>query len=201
MLDSAIRSLVGYALKHRHDFPLADWSQQGFGFLRLRLNENTRLHIWDSRLRVKHVSDIHDHTQWGLTSYIVTGMLLNQRYHVRTTDAIGMLHNMTIINCGVGGGLLPDKATELVKLYPRALESYGPGQAYQQNPDEVHRTFADDGTITLIDQQRTGVHTARVFWPQGEDWVDAIPSQANAATVEAVAGAAYQKLLGGWAIK
>lgn len=200
MIDATVRSLVGYSLKHRHDFPLADWSQQGFGFLRLRLNSTARLHIWDSRLRVKHVSDIHDHAQWEFSSYIVAGLLLNQRYRVVASDGIGVLHHTALIKCGVGGGMGTAPA-QLVKLYPRPIESYGPGQTYQQNPDEVHRTHADDGTITLIEQRRTGVDTAQVYWPYGEDWVDAIPTQATAATIEAVAGAAYHRLLGDGAIK
>ena len=35
-----------------------DWSIQGFGMIRLYLSPNLRLHIWNSRGRVKNVSDI-----------------------------------------------------------------------------------------------------------------------------------------------
>jgi hypothetical protein len=36
-----------------------------------------------------------------------------------------------------------------------------------------------DGTVTLIEQERRDVDTARVFWPIGGTWGDAIPRQAT----------------------
>jgi hypothetical protein len=57
---------------------------------------------------------------------------------------------------------------------------------YRQEPDEIHRTHAADGTVTLITQERRPCETARVFWPQGGAWVDAIPRPATQHEIETV---------------
>lgn len=86
-----MKNLVRYLLKNRMNLPADDWTMQGIGFLRLRIDDSTRLHIWDSRLRQPGVSDIHDHTQWAFTSYVISGSIINVRY---TIDPIGQPHKM-----------------------------------------------------------------------------------------------------------
>ena len=69
-----------------------DWSVQGFGVLRLYINEPLRkaglkqrsigrLHIWDTALRFPGVSLIHNHS-WDLKSTVVCGSLRNERFEV-----------------------------------------------------------------------------------------------------------------------
>ena len=65
-------------------------------------------------------------------------------------------------------------------------ELYTAGRTYAQAPDEIHRTFASDGTVTVLNQSRRDVDTARVFWPAGGVWGDAIPRQATAKEVNDV---------------
>lgn len=179
-----MKNLVRYLLENRSLLPDADWTMQGFGFLRLRIDNNTRLHIWDSRLRQPGVSDIHDHTQWAFTSHVISGSVVNIRY---TINPHGQPHHMATLNCGVGGGM-KHASTELVCLLSGAPELYLPQQTYRQEPDEIHRTLPADGTVTLIKQERREVDTARVFWPAGGTWGDAIPRQATAREVEDVGG-------------
>ncbi len=172
-----IKSLVHYLLKNYAVIPFQDWTVQGFGFLRLRLDDATRLHVWDSRLRTPGVSDIHDHTQWAFTSQIISGSLINVRYDVVSEDR-GQRHHMAVLNCGIGGGMAAGPAKD-VNLLARQPELYLPGSSYRQEPDEVHRTMPVDGTVTLITQERRPVDTARVFWPFGGAWGDAVPRQAE----------------------
>ena len=180
-----MKPLVRYILHNRLSIPIKDWEVQGFGFMRLRLDANTRLHIWDSRLRTPGVSDVHDHAQWGFTSHIISGNMVNIRYSVHTEHApAGERHHMATIECGVGGGM-PKQDLKQVFLVPKP-ELYLPGDVYRQEPDEVHRTIARDGTVTIITQERTEVTTARVFWPLGGAWGDAIPRQATPAEVDEV---------------
>ncbi len=181
-----IKSLVHYLLKNYAVIPPQDWTVQGFGFLRLRLDDATRLHVWDSRLRAPGVSDIHDHTQWAFTSQIISGTLVNVRYSITVEDR-GQRHHMAILNCGIGGGVKPGSVQE-VSLLASHPELYLPGSSYRQEPDEIHRTMPADGTVTLITQERRPVDTARVFWPFGGAWGDAIPRQAEGYEVENVVG-------------
>lgn len=179
-----MKNLVRYLLKNRQALPEKDWTMQGFGFLRLRINESTRLHIWDSRLRQPGVSDIHDHTQWAFESQVISGCVVNLRY---TIGEQGLPHNMGVLNCGVGGGMVAG-SQKSVNLVPGVPELYLPGFTYRQEPDEIHRTMPADGTVTLITQERRDVETARVFWPVGGQWGDAIPRQAERNEVADVGG-------------
>ncbi len=184
-----MRELVHYLLENRLTLPAKDWTVQGFGFMRLRVAPCMRLHIWDARLRETGVSDIHDHTQWAFTSHVISGQIINVRYTIH--DA-GQPHHMAVLTCGIGGGMRSDKPAELVKLLAGKPELYVPGQSYRQEPDEVHRTHAADGTVTLIRQERRQVDTARVFWPQGGTWGDAIPRQATRDEIGDVGGYALR---------
>lgn len=170
-----MKNLVRYLLENRMHLPREHWTMQGFGFLRLRIDDSTRLHIWDSRLRVPGVSDIHDHTQWAFTSHVISGSIINIRY---TIDPDGQPHNMAVLNCGIGGGM-QTALPEAVVLRIGTPELYLPGSSYHQEPDEIHRTTASDGTVTLLKQDRRETDTARVFWPVGGTWVNAIPRTAK----------------------
>ncbi len=179
-----MRDLVYYLLKNRAELPAADWTAQGFGFLRLKINDHMRLHVWDSRLRQPGVSDIHDHTQWAFTSHVVSGSIVNIRY---TIDPAGQRHSMATLLCGIGGGMQA-QAQEPVGLVAGTPELYLPGMSYRQEPDEIHRTMPADGTVTLIVQERRDTDTARVFWPEGGSWGDAIPRAATRQEIDEVGG-------------
>ena len=94
---------------------------------------------------------------------------------------------MATLKCGIGGGM-QHSAMEDVGLLAEEPELYLPGSSYRQEPDEVHRTLPADGTVTLITQERRDVDTARVFWPRGGVWGDAIPRQATEREIEDVGG-------------
>lgn len=183
-----LRAWAKYALLNRAKL-LSDWTTQGFGFLRLRLDDSTRLHVWDSRLRVPGVSDIHDHAQWHFESVILSGMLINVRL---TIDEAGAPHHAAVIQCGQGGGM--SAAAPDVGLVAEDPELYVPGDRYQQRSEEIHRTFASDGTVTLIRQVRCKTDSARVFWPRGSVWGDAFPRAATQREVEEVGAFALSVL-------
>ena len=180
MSPAAMQDLARYLLTHRRHYP-GMWTVQGFGFMRLRISERLRLHVWDSRLRKPGVSDVHDHAQWSFRSDVVSGQIVNQRYAI---GPIGLRFKCANIRCGIGGGMSREPTTE-VTLAPQRPESYIEAQHYEQEPDEIHRTFALDGTVTLLQQWRRDTDTARVFWQAG-DWVDAEPRQATEEEIDMI---------------
>jgi hypothetical protein len=186
MSFETMRQLARYTLRNRMDLPAADWTVQGFGFLRLRISDTLRLHVWDSRLRQAGVSDIHDHAQWAFTSTVLSGRIVNVRFaEVRKS---GFPHMMQTIKCGVGGGVMFGVEPEEVMLAASDPELYIAGTSYHQEPDEIHQSLPTDGTVTIIEQTRREVDTARVFWPKGTKWGDAIPRQASRSEVDEVGG-------------
>lgn len=153
------------------------WSIQGFGMLRTYLDpqKRWRLNIWHSRFAVPGVSIIHDHP-WDFTSWVISGRFQNVRYiH---NSRFGTPYNWMVIKTGEGGG--PDGGHGEMRLREDWTESYQPGDTYRQSAEEIHASLYEDGTVTLNDRRRRpdGEH-ARVFWPDGTEWVDAEPRQAT----------------------
>jgi hypothetical protein len=69
---------------------------------------------------------------------------------------------------------------EDVLLSPGEPETYWQGASYEQKPEEIHRTIAQDGTVTLIERpQGPPLEEACVYWPRGTQWVSAEPKPAE----------------------
>lgn len=152
-----------------------EWSLQGMGLLRLYLPDNVRLHVWDSRYRVPGVSMVHDHLQWGLHSTVIAGRLRNQRYREQP-DAEPFL----FATIKPGFGTYFKHEPKPISLYARRSEQYAEGECYQQEPEEIHETDAEDGTVTLMRKTPTADESARVFWRAGTEWGSAEPHVATA---------------------
>lgn len=190
-----MKAFVRYLLEQHRNLPLQHWTAQGFGFLRLKINDSVRIHVWDQRLRIPGASDIHDHTQWAFTSNVLSGSLINIRYTVYEANGVppaeARPYHMGVLKCGIGGGMVSDSLKDVLLIASKP-EHYLPGSTYRQEPDEIHRTIPQDGTITVIQQERRDVDTARVFWPLGGAWGDAIPRQAEQWEIENVVGYALK---------
>lgn len=193
---SAIREFVKFILNDPHKYK---WTLQGFGMLRLHMNPNVRLHIWDSRYETPNVSAIHDHLQWGLRSLILSGEIQNTRFHrVSGPDKDNpfdeaLEFNHARIKAGMGGGI--DRHMGKIWLCPGVTEIYGPGEKYSQEPNEIHETVAEPGTITLMHKTPTDdTDGATVFWRRGE-WVSAEPRVAETHAMEDICDYALEKLL------
>lgn len=148
-----------------------EWTIQGFGFARTKIADIGRIHIWDSRLAVPLVSTAHTHP-WPLNSTIISGELINQRFVASETGWLPYMESD--IKTGEGGGLSGDPRAVLLESKPP--ETYTAGQRYRQAPEEVHRTIAQDGTVTLLERpQGPPLELARTYWPAGTNWVSAEP--------------------------
>lgn len=157
-----------------------DWSLQGFGMLRLYLSDEIRLHIWHYDYAVENVSTIHTHP-WDFTSEIIVGRIANFRYLVSpdSTDPKLPPYRFATIKCGPGGGMR-DESRMVVRLAEQYPETYLAGHCYRQTADEIHRTEAYNGTVTLVTRKfRADPDHARVFWPAQEHWVSAEPRPAK----------------------
>jgi hypothetical protein len=161
--------------------PLKAWTVQGFGFLRTYFGpadnpKRYRLNLWSSRFTVPNVSTIHDHP-WDFKSIIIAGAFCNVRYDADDgyRDCFPT-HRYTTIKTGEAGGLtkIGDTLTVLTAQRP---ELYTPGDVYKQSAHEIHETIFVDGTVTLNERVGDTQH-ARVFWPAGAEWVDAMPREA-----------------------
>lgn len=169
----------------------ADCSVQGFGMFRLRLDENTRIHVWSEVWRTPEVSDIHDHLQWHFTSHVLRGALHDHCYMVIQGPVTHIPHH---IKAGVGGGMVTESPAG-VHLHEYIVREYEEGDRYSHANTDIHRTEFSEGAITVVEQQRTpplGASDATVFVPVGLAWVDAKPRPASALDIARVQALAAQ---------
>lgn len=177
-----------------------EWSTQGFGMIRTKIANVGRIHVWDSEVRVHHVSDIHAHP-WPLHSTIISGELINQLFDVHEkenalTQEQGLPYTWSKIATGEGGGLIGDPID--VMLTVKSLHAYTAGMWYKQQPEETHRTIPQDGTVTLLERpQGDPLQETAVYWPRGTRWVSAEPYPAPEWQVERI----IQHALARWAAK
>ena len=168
------------------------WTVQGFGFLRTKIADVGRIHVWDRRLAVPLASEVHTHP-WPLQSLIISGELTNHSYQELQlqegqANTYGQLpYRRAELQTGEGGGLVDEPVD--VWLGPCRPLLLTPGEEYTQAPAVIHRTSAVDGTVTLI-QRPQGPPDERAFtyWPRGTNWVSAEPRPANKSeTAETIA--------------
>jgi len=169
----------------------AKWSIQGFGMLRMHLQDDWRLSVWHPDYAVVGVSDIHDHP-WNFTSYVLNGTMKSHIYQVpfagKQEQRAERYHGKEI---KPGTGLevvrqLPD--TMLAAMHTHVCSK---GQSYRQVYHELHRSEFTKGCVTLIKRDRSGrPDLARTFWPQGTTWVSAEPREATTDEVVAMCTAA-----------
>lgn len=177
------QNMVTHILMNAEKF---EWDLQGFGLLRLRINSDLRLHIWDDRYRVPNVSMIHDHLQWHLTSTVVFGELENIKYELARGGVDS--HWIGRIKPGIGGETEFDNLKKQVQLNVIQRKLILAGETYSQRPTEIHETKAKNGTVTLMSQVRTGVNAAHVFWPIGLEWTGAWPRKATKDEIQDIVG-------------
>lgn len=184
------------ALTVLQNYYLYEWETQGFGMLRTYLDgENEpRLQVWDQRLLQWGAANIHDHP-WDFTSTIVAGNLFNQRFRRFNWDDCGAWfgnvqiteYNEVLITPGpVQGG----DTTDVGKCYLAAMpiELYGAGEHYSQKWDELHCTHYMQGTVTIINRERTRPDgdLASSIWKGDGPWVSARPRTATEREVRVV---------------
>lgn len=174
VMDKVVIARAAWVLDNWEQFA---WTTQGFGMIRTYLDDQKeyRLNVWDDRLSVPRVSVIHDHP-WDFTSMVLCGRITNTRYERNVAKPANF--SFQNIVTGEGGG--PTGVVEDCHLEACPSELISPGGTYRQDREEIHHTGALRGTVTLNRRSPPTVnHTARVFWPLGEQWVDAMPRHAT----------------------
>jgi hypothetical protein len=180
---SVEKSLVKKILEH----PLRyDWTLQGLGMLRLYLDDERRMHVWDDRYSVDDVSQMHTHP-WNFESFIVAGEVTNQLYHEVSNTVMpegSLQYNKQKIFCGTGGGLIGEP--EKTWLAARRPNTYGEGCTYYELADEIHISNPKRGTVTIVTREFLADNDhAYVFWKNG-DWVSAEPRPATKGEIVAI---------------
>jgi hypothetical protein len=133
------KAVVFTLLRHAEDFP---WSMLDIGLMGLRLDERReyRLHVWNSSLNAAD-PPIHDHP-YNFTSAIIVGELTNTRY---LETAGGDEH----IRFRYSPPNEEQRRSDTVKL-SAAAETLCEGDEYRQLAHELHASWQQPGTVTLV---------------------------------------------------
>lgn len=185
------REEVEFILRHHRNF---EWDIQGFGMLRMYVDteRRTRLQVWDQRLAVFGASPIHDHP-WDFRSVVHAGVLYNQRFtrsHVRG-EGTWQQYSERIITPGPNTIDEDDEhpTVKSIWLVPQPIEVYMLGESYQQTWRELHCTRYQQGTVTVIDRDRTrpdGDRASSIWKGEPDAWVSARPIPATEQQVDMI---------------
>lgn len=165
-----------------------EWTLQGFGMLRTYMQDDVRLHVWDSRFGTG-ASPIHTHP-WDFVSYVVVGTVVNRRYgevsinpHEQRNNVLPYMRRT--IKPGVGLEVLG--ADVPVLLEPHETEVFKERTWYFQYADEIHESSPHDGSVTLVRRRRGDrSDVARTYYPLGKNWVSGEPRKATPSEVTAI---------------
>jgi hypothetical protein len=181
MSETALtKALVFSILRHAEDFP---WRIQDIGLMGLRLDERReyRLHVWNASMSAED-PPIHDHP-YDFTSAIVVGELTNTRY---VENSAGDEHIRFRYS-------LPDeeqRRSDRVRL-SAAAATLREGDEYGQLAHELHASWQQPGTVTLIRCSWGAARELTVCTRQEASWRsglarDATPGEVRSMTAKAL---------------
>jgi hypothetical protein len=160
------------------------WTLQGLGMLRLYLNDEVRLHVWDPTFAFPAVSPIHDHP-WDFDSYILAGVLTNRIYLTDSRRGGYHSHKVMKIRCGEGGTSVEEP--QLTSIVIGSVRRYVDGQRYSQRAHEIHETQAERGTVTIVTRTFVGDRDhANIYWRREDEWGSAEPRPATPEEVKLI---------------
>ena len=143
----------------------------GNGILRIRLQDDLYLHIYDPRIpRQKVRTDIHDH-RFGFVSKILQGELTQIKYRVVHDlpyhyHPRGVKYSLAQVDGQVENGLvLTDKVEELMVVEKKTFKA---GEEYVLHPQEIHQVYAPGLTITLLKKIEYSGFEPRIFIPENQ---------------------------------
>lgn len=153
---------------------LGQWTIQGLGMLRCRINDNLRLHIWHSDIKTPNIENSAKHTHaWDFHSYVVAGQLRNYVYErVQPNPHHENSYMEQEIECGADGCTMGEPS----EVYLAGVTShvYRPGDTYFERGEEIHETRWQDTTVTLIHRvKKQGKDIAKIFIPVDHGYVAA----------------------------
>ena len=139
MSETLSKALVLTILRHAEDFP---WRMQDIGLMGLRLDDQReyRLHVWDQSYSVGN-PPIHDHP-YDFTSQIIAGELTNTRY---VEDPAGDEY----VRFRYSLPAEDQRRSDTVRL-SATPETLAEGGEYRQLAHELHASWQQPGTVTVI---------------------------------------------------
>lgn len=184
------------------------FSLQGLGMLRLYLSPALRLHVWHSAFAFPGASPIHDHP-WDFDSHVIAGRIKQRRLYTETgfsgwpdimpvagkaswAAADRREYEFSTIQCGPGTCVVtPPRRVTLVEGPEEVFEE---GTGYGQAASEIHYSYPDEGTVTLVTRRfsRADVDHANVYWPLGQQFGSAEPRPATDKEVYAMCSFALE---------
>lgn len=142
------------------------WTIQGFGKMSTNITANARLHIWDRALLNPRVPAVHSHS-YDFKSFVVVGRVRNLKFF-ESPD--GDSWNKVLVSSA--GQLM--SGFDVAPLLEHPMEVYSEGTQYEQPFGDVHLSFPDDGTVTLVEWDLTQAPKhMKVYWRGKAPWADA----------------------------
>lgn len=165
------------------------WYIHGLGFMFMRMSEYSRLHVFHGSLKVEGTGEVHDHF-WSFYSTIICGQLTNFQYKERADGDTYSLY--TLDECGMADKVI--EANIQLNLHESSMW-YPAGEQYFQPHNGLHRTAANNGTVTLLERHsEPNKPNVRVLVPLGKPYITWNEREATLEEIEIASQAALKEL-------
>jgi hypothetical protein len=168
MGETSSVALMLTLLQHAKDFP---WRMQDIGLLSLHLDDRReyRLHIWDPT-RCDGEPPIHDHP-YDFTSTVIAGRMTNVRYEEDPTGE-------DYVRFRFPPGAEAERQSDTVTLASTAT-TFTEGDQYQQLAPELHTSWQEPGTVTVIQCSWIDAPTLTVCLRDEASWLSGLGRDAT----------------------
>lgn len=142
----------------------------GNGFIQIDLPERKRVHVWGHPAIPRQVvsTQIHDH-RFDFYSFVLRGTMVNVVYRARPIDHQAPSHDVYTPQARAGEDTVLVPFGNPVRLYPSKSEVVMAGDSYRLRAMEIHETFVNEPTVTLMLKGDIQPETlVRVFCPVGK---------------------------------
>lgn len=142
----------------------------GNGFVQIDLLDRpgARVHLFGHPTIPRQVSPtpIHDH-RFGFVSMVMTGCLVNVMWDA--DHGYEPTHEVCTYRPGRGEDTKLEPLGKRVTVFRRYAEVLQPGQSYRVNATELHETFANEPTLTLMEKTHQHDVVPRVLCRLGQE--------------------------------
>lgn len=141
----------------------------GNGFIQIDLPNNKRINVWGHSAipRQNVATQLHDH-RFDFYSFVLRGTLVNVVYREAASKSLDPSHNVYTPQPRAGEDTVLVPFGEPVRLFPKQSEVIMEGDSYRMKAGDIHETFVNQPTATLMLKGDVHDVPVRVFCPVGK---------------------------------
>ncbi|MER9680793.1 hypothetical protein NKJ23_15875 [Mesorhizobium sp. M0184] len=141
----------------------------GNGFIQIDLPNSKRVNVWGHSAipRQNVATQLHDH-RFDFYSFVLRGTMVNAIYRESTTRGLDPSHDVYTPQPRAGEDTVLVPFGDPARLFIRQVDAMLQGESYRMRAGDIHETFVNQPTATLMLKGDVYDMPVRVFCPRGK---------------------------------